>query len=110
LVCEKYFIFHYQKLQTMHESTKINLEGLNWVFRQPMEKQLAIVSSHLEICQKVIYSLMQSHMNELVGEKHDYNKLDEQARYSRWGYNPGSVRIGNQKLSIQVPRIHDDYD
>ena len=29
-------------------------------------------------------------------------------RYSRWGYNPDSVRIGSERIRVDVPRVYDN--
>ncbi len=34
----------------------------------------------------------------------------EGGRYSRWGYNRGSVRIGDKKLRVDVLRVMDKVD
>jgi putative transposase len=90
----------------MIKSTTINRQGVDWIMEQPMEVQLSIVANHLDICKAVINSLLQTAVKERTGEK--YCRIRPAAGcYSRWGFNAGSVRIGNQKLSIAVPRIVD---
>jgi len=44
----------------------------------------------------------------LCGPKYSHHKPHD-GRYSRWGYNPGSVRIGEHRLAIQVPRVFDGH-
>jgi putative transposase len=90
----------------MIKSTTINRQGVDWIMEQPMEVQLSIVANHLDICKAVINSLLQTAVKEQAGEKYCRIK-PAQGNYSRWGFNPGSVRIGNQKLSVAVPRIID---
>ena len=43
----------------------------------------------------------------LAGKRYSHDKPNE-GRYSRWGYNPSSVKIGTQKVPIQVPRVMDN--
>src|SRR5436190_1471742 len=91
----------------MIKSTSINQEGVEWIFKQPFHKQLIVLSNHLDICKAVINSLLQTAVEEKAGPKYCRIKpYDNQ--YSRWGVNPGSVRVGNQKLSVAVPRIVDN--
>src|SRR3954452_7706418 len=90
----------------MIKSTTINRQGVEWILEQPIEVQLSIVANHLTICKPVINSLLQTAVQQQTGPK--YCRIrPAQGNYSRWGFNPGSVRIGNQKLSVAVPRIVD---
>ena len=90
----------------MIKSTTINRQGVDWIMEQPINVQLSIVANHLDICKAVINSLLQGAVQQQAGEK--YCRIKPAAgNYSRWGFNPGSVRIGNQKLSVAVPRIVD---
>jgi hypothetical protein len=45
----------------------------------------------------------------LAGARYDRNK-PHGGRYSRWGYNEGSVRIADEKIGIKVPRLIDHQD
>ena len=84
----------------------INRQKLNWLFEQPLNVQLEIVSQHMEIVRIVINSILEGEVSKLAGEKYDRNKPNG-GRYDRWGVNPGSVKIGGQKLKISVPRVYD---
>src|SRR3954453_18822199 len=90
----------------MIKSTTINRQGVDWILEQPINVQLSIVANHLDICKAVINSLLQTAVQQQAGPKYCRIKPAE-GNYSRWGFNPGSVRIGNQKLSVAVPRIID---
>jgi transposase-like protein len=95
-----------QNQTIMIKSTQIHTEGVEWIFEQRLDVQLSILSNHLEICKAVINSVLQRQTDELSGPR--YCRVKPFAgRYGRWGINPGSVRLGNQKLSIAVPRIRD---
>src|SRR5205085_6141516 len=71
------------------------------------EVQLAIIANHLDICKAVINSLVQTAVQQQAGPKYCRIRPAD-GRYSRWGFNPGSVRIGNQKLPVAVPRVVDN--
>jgi putative transposase len=90
----------------MIKSTTINRQGVEWILEQPMDVQLSIVANHLDICKAVINSLLQTAVQQQAGPRYCRIRPAE-GNYSRWGFNPGSVRIGNQKLSVAVPRIVD---
>ena len=88
-------------------STKsINHQKLDWLFEQPLNVQLEVVSQHMEIVRIVINSILEGEVAKLAGEKYSRNKPNG-GRYDRWGANPGSVKVGGQKLKIAVPRIYD---
>ena len=90
----------------MIKSTTINRQGVEWIFRQPIETRLEVLSNHLEICKAVINSLLEGEVEQQAGPRYCHIKPME-GRYSRWGVNPGSVRLGNQKVPVAVPRIID---
>ena len=84
----------------------INRQKLNWLIEQPLNVQLEIVSQHMEIVRIVINSILEGEVSKLAGERYDRNKPNG-GRYDRWGVNPGSIKIGGQKLKIAVPRVYD---
>jgi|tagenome__1003787_1003787.scaffolds.fasta_scaffold20736849_1 putative transposase len=88
----------------MIKSTSINRQGVEWILEQPVHTQIEVLSNHLDICKAVINSLLQTAVEEKAGLKYCRAKPWD-GQYSRWGINPGSVRVGNQKLSVAVPRI-----
>jgi len=87
----------------MVKSSKINREQLQWVLEQPIEIQLNVLSNHLDICKVVINSVLQTAVSELCGERYRHDEKN----FTRWGYNHGSVRVGAQKIPMEVPRIRD---
>lgn len=87
----------------MIKSSKINREQLSWVLEQPMDVQLNVLANHLDICKAVINSVLHTAVTELCGDRYKHSTQP----YTRWGYNSGSVRIGAQKLAVQVPRVRD---
>jgi transposase-like protein len=91
----------------MIKNTTINRQGVEWIFRQPINTQLEVLSNHLAICKAVVNSLLEGDVEAKAGPRYAHNKPNG-GQYSRWGTNPGSVRIGNQKLPIEVPRIKDN--
>jgi hypothetical protein len=52
---------------------------------------------------------MDKEVEEHTGERYSHDKPKE-GRYSRWGSNPGSVRIGSEKVPVEVPRIYDKQE
>lgn len=93
----------------MIKDSKINRQKVDWLLHQPIDVQLSIMQQHLNICKLVINSLLQASTEDLSGKRYCRRKPYE-GRYSRWGYNPGSVRVCNQKLPIEVPRLYDGQE
>src|SRR5689334_3582878 len=87
---------------------EINQENLRWLLAQPAEVKLAMLESHLDICRLLVNEILEEEVTALCGPKYSHHKPHD-GRYSRWGYNPGSVRIGEHRLAIQVPRIFDGH-
>lgn len=82
--------------------------NLNWLLEQPLDVKLEVMNSHLSLCQILANQIMKEELVTLAGERYSRNKPEEdQVKYSRWGSNPGSIRIGDQRLSVDVPRVRD---
>jgi transposase-like protein len=55
----------------------------------------------------MINELLEEEVRQKAGARYSREKPND-GRYSRWGFNPGSVRIGDQKLKVDVPRVYDN--
>jgi len=93
----------------MHEDTKEPRKNLDWLRQQEVNVKLEILQQHLEICRMVIHQLLDDEVTMLAGSRYKRTK-PHNGRYSRWGTNPGSVRIDNQRLPVQVPRVYDRHE
>ncbi|KKL21304.1 hypothetical protein LCGC14_2446790, partial [marine sediment metagenome] len=74
---------------------------------QSVDIKISLLQNHLSICQIMINELLEEEVTEKAGARYKREKPHD-GRYSRWGFNPGSVRIGDQKLKVDVPRIYDN--
>jgi len=88
---------------------KINRQKLDWLMSQPLDIQLDVATQHLEIIRIVINSILEGLVSNYTGEKYQRNGSEE-GRYQRWGFNPGSVKIGGQRIKVDVPRVHDKLE
>lgn len=84
----------------------IHQENLQWLLKQPAEKKIAMLENHLDICRLLINEILEEEVVGLCGERYSHQK-PHNGRYQRYGYNPGSVRIGEHRLSVSVPRVID---
>ena len=89
-----------------NKSKEINRKKVDWLLTQSIDTQLEIISHHMEICRIVINSIIDREVCDYTGERYSHNKPNN-GRYSRCGFNPGSVKLGDQKVPIYVPRILD---
>jgi putative transposase len=81
----------------------VNRKKISWLLQQEIHIQFEMLRHHFELCRMLINQILDDEVTSLTGDryKHDRN------HYNRWGYNPGSVRIGDEKLRVDVPRIYD---
>ena len=84
--------------------TQENRANLEWLLEQPLDVKMEVMQSHLSICQIIANQIMNEELIRLAGERYSRDKPMD-GRYSRWGTNPGSIRIGDQRLKVEVPRI-----
>lgn len=84
------------------ESNKI-LEKLGESIKNRSEEiEKALVESTVGFIKLMAELLIENEVNEKVGKRYKRNK-----RYSRWGTNPGSIWVDEEKVRIEVPRIKD---
>jgi len=84
------------------QNSKINKENLQWLINQPIEMQYELFKNFVDIAKMHYNQLVEEEMKEKAGKKYSREK-----RYSRWGSNPGSIRIGEEKVPVEVPRLYD---
>jgi len=88
----------------MDKSTKISREKLSWLFEQPIDIKVSLLTQHLSICQLIINQILEEEVSMLSGSRYSHDKPNLGV-FSRYGYNPGSVRVGDKKVAIDVPRV-----
>jgi len=68
----------------------------------PEEIEKMLVESTVGFIKMMAELLLENEVNEKVGKRYE-RKSD----YSRWGTNPGSIWIDEEKVRIAVPRLKD---
>jgi hypothetical protein len=63
------------------------------------ENRLAMIQALIPIALEAVEKALQNEISELAGER--YSRGSE---ISRYGSNPGSIFLGDQKVKLQVPR------
>ena len=84
------------------QNSKMNKENLEWLLNQPAEKQYQLFQNFVDVAKLHYNQLMEEELRLKTGEKYERGK-----RYHRWGKNPGSIRIGEEKVPVEVPRFYD---
>jgi len=64
------------------------------------ESRLTMIQMLIPLGLQAVEKELQAEVSELVGSRHSRG-----GNLKRWGYNPGSVYLGDQKASIAVPRV-----
>jgi len=81
----------------------LSASSLEELEEKPWEVKLALLQHHLELARIFVNELLEEEVEEKAGERYSH----DDSRFSRWGKNPGSVRIGEEKVPITVPRMID---
>jgi putative transposase len=87
-----------------YESTEVNRNDLDWLQEQPMDVKIDLLQNHLSICQIIANQIMEEEVRQYTGLRYSRERPRE-VRYCRWASNPGSIRVGDTKIPIRVPRI-----
>jgi transposase-like protein len=93
----------------MSKDSKITRENLHWFLEQPEASQFELFNKFVDVAKLMFNQLTENEVNKKAGEKYSREKPEE-GKYSRWGYNPGSIRIGEEKVKVDVPRMRDNQE
>jgi putative transposase len=67
------------------------------------ESKLAMIQALIPLGLKAVEEELQGEVRLLVGDRYERGN----GSMKRWGANPGSVFVGDQKLRVNVPRVRD---
>lgn len=70
-----------------------------------LDARIALIQALIPLGLKAVEETLQKEVTDLAGER--YSREGGQADYNRWGSQPGSVYLADQKIPIQVPRVRD---
>ena len=82
-------------------------QNLDWYKNQSVETQISLFGNFLEVAKLLANQILEDEVKEKAGQRYEREKPSS-GRYSRWGSNPGSIRVGEEKVKMKVPRIHDN--
>jgi len=87
------------------QSTEITSKNLDWFKEQPIEIQMELFSHITEISKLIANQFFQDEVHQKAGSRYERVSREEQ-KYSRWGSNPGSIQIGDERVKMQIPRLY----
>lgn len=87
------------------QTTEITSKNLNWFMEQPIEIQMELFSHMTEISKLIANQFFQDEVHQKSGSRYERVSREEQ-KYSRWGSNPGSIKIGDERVKMQIPRLY----
>lgn len=93
----------------MYKSNEIKREKLDWLLSQNVDMILELQRNHIEMSKILTNEILEQEVTQLSGERYSHCKPNE-GRYSRWGSNTGSIRIGSEKVPVIVPRVYDSKE
>ena len=68
-----------------------------------------LLAHYTELARMLAYQLIDEEVASLAGARYERDRPYE-GRYVRWGTNPGSIKLGDERLPIEVPRVRDRSD
>ena len=91
----------------LSKNKQIKEEKLDFVLSLDLEMKLELLKNQFKLSMLLVENILETEVKMLSGIKYSHEK-PHSGRYSRWGYNPGSVRIGEEKVKMKIPRVLDN--
>jgi transposase-like protein len=88
-------------------TTGINRNKLSWLLDQELDVKMQALQHHLDISRMLVNDVLEDEVRNYTGQRYKHDKPNN-GQYSRWGYNRGSIKLGQQRIPIDVPRIYDN--
>ena len=81
------------------------VESLDHLIDQPIDVKLHLLQHHTRMARLLAETILDEEVEALTGER--YSRKPGGHHLRRWGSNPGSIRIGDERVPIDVPRVRD---
>jgi len=82
----------------------INRKKLSWLLGQELDVKMQALQHHLDISRMLVNDVLEDEVKQYTGQRYRHDN----GQYSRWGYNRGSIKLGHQRVPIDVPRVYDN--
>lgn len=74
--------------------------------KEGLEVKLHLLQHYAQLAEMLAREIMEEEVTQLAGERYAREK-PHSGRYSRWGKNPGSIQISDERVPVAVPRVRD---
>jgi len=81
-------------------------ESIHHLLNQPIDVKLQLLQHHAQMARLLAREILDEEVESLVGKRYSRDHPTGKC-YCRWGQNPGSIRIGGERVPIDVPRVRD---
>jgi len=89
------------------KTTGINRKKISWLLEQDLDVKITALQHHLDISRMLVNDILEDEVNQHAGSWYSHEK-PHNGRYSRWGTNPGSIKLGDRRIRLAVPRLYDN--
>lgn len=89
------------------QNKEITGKNLNWLLEQPIETQIELFRHYTEIAKLIANQVFEDEVHQKAGKRYQREGNDKEQNYSRWGSNPGSLLIGEERVKMRIPRLYD---
>jgi putative transposase len=93
----------------MNKSTEEKRQNLAWLLEQAPSEQALFLEHFLDLCRLLAQQIMEEEMRDHAGARYSRTRPYE-GRYDRYGFNPGSISVSNQRIAVDVPRLYDRHE
>ncbi|MCI0618488.1 transposase, partial [bacterium] len=83
-------------------------QTISWLLEQPLDVKQTLLRHHVELARILFNEIIEMDVRQYAGKRYSHDK-PHHGRYSRWGSNPGSIRVGSEKVPVKVTRVHDTH-
>ena len=90
----------------MNKSTKVQRENIAWFYDQPVDIKFEMVMNHFEMSRIMINQIFEEIIREKTGDRYEHS-LSGPKKFYRHGFNPGSIKMGDHRLPVEIPRIRE---
>jgi transposase-like protein len=89
------------------KTSQINRKKISWLLEQDLEVKITALQHHLDISRMLVNDILEDEVKSYTGDWYSHDKPHD-GRYRRWGSNPGSIKLGERRIKLEVPRIYDN--
>ena len=86
--------------------TSINRKKISWLLEQDLDVKITALQHHLDISRMLVNDILEDEIIKFAGSWYSHKKPHD-GRFRRWGTNPGSIKLGERRIKLNVPRLYD---